>query len=150
MSAALLDVNVLIALLDPDHEFHDAAHDWFLLNRSSGWATCPLTENACLRILGKAGYPQAGFTVARVREVLTEFSETDGHLFWPDSVSILDPARFETAVAGPKNITDIYLLDWRRRTVGRLATFDRNIPCRAVAGGSPDDLDILPDSFRPM
>lgn len=29
MSAALLDVNVLIALLDRRHVHHEPAHDWF-------------------------------------------------------------------------------------------------------------------------
>ncbi len=26
---ALLDVNLLVALFDPDHVHHDIAHDWF-------------------------------------------------------------------------------------------------------------------------
>ena len=49
----LLDVNVLIALIDPAHEFHAPAHFWFQQNRKHGWATCPITENGCLRILSK-------------------------------------------------------------------------------------------------
>jgi uncharacterized protein len=42
---SLLDVNVLIALIDPAHEFHGSAHAWFKRNRQNGWATCPITEN---------------------------------------------------------------------------------------------------------
>jgi uncharacterized protein len=37
----LLDVNVLVALLDPAHLHHDAAHAWFEVKREGGWATCP-------------------------------------------------------------------------------------------------------------
>ena len=33
---ALLDVNVLIALLDADHTSHDAAFDWFAANAANG------------------------------------------------------------------------------------------------------------------
>ena len=30
---ALLDVNVLVALFDPDHVHHELAHDWFADHR---------------------------------------------------------------------------------------------------------------------
>jgi predicted nucleic acid-binding protein len=31
---ALLDVNILVALFDPMHVHHEAAHEWFARNRS--------------------------------------------------------------------------------------------------------------------
>ena len=45
MTRALLDVNVLIALVDPAHIQHDPAHDWFARVGYKAFATCPLTEN---------------------------------------------------------------------------------------------------------
>ncbi|HWJ56793.1 MAG TPA: hypothetical protein VNR90_11235, partial [Vicinamibacterales bacterium] len=48
---ALLDVNLLVALFDPDHVHHDISHDWFAEQRGVGWATCPLTENGLVRVL---------------------------------------------------------------------------------------------------
>lgn len=60
MKSALPDVNVLIAPIDPSHEFHDAVHEGLQRNRRFGWATCPIAENACLRILGKPGHPFSG------------------------------------------------------------------------------------------
>jgi predicted nucleic acid-binding protein len=48
---ALFDVNVLIALFDPAHVHHESAHAWWKANQSSGWATCPLTENGFVRVL---------------------------------------------------------------------------------------------------
>ena len=53
----LLDINVLIALCDADHVFREAAKRWFLGNAARGWATCPLTQNGLLRIMGQPGYP---------------------------------------------------------------------------------------------
>ena len=53
---ALLDVNVLVALFDPDHVHHDLAHDWFADHRSRGWATCPITENGVIRVLANPAY----------------------------------------------------------------------------------------------
>jgi predicted nucleic acid-binding protein len=59
MSAALLDGNVLIALLDRRHGHHKQAHGWFAGAQEEGWATCPLTQNAVLRILGQPRYPNS-------------------------------------------------------------------------------------------
>jgi hypothetical protein len=54
MSAALLVVNPLIALLVRRHVHHEPAHAWFTASHSAGLATCPLTQNAVLRILGQS------------------------------------------------------------------------------------------------
>jgi predicted nucleic acid-binding protein len=74
----LLDINVLIALMDPAHRFHAPAHRWFKSHRSHGWATCPITENGCLRSISHPGYPFPGLTVERVRGILTEQATASG------------------------------------------------------------------------
>lgn len=139
----LLDVNVLIALIDPAHEFHTPAHTWFRHNRRHGWATCPITENGCLRIVSQPGYPFPGLTVARVRDILAELVAAEGHLFWPDSVSVLEPNRFDLAGTAPGNLTDLYLLRLAIAFRGRLITFDRAIPWQRVTGCQPDNLEVL-------
>jgi predicted nucleic acid-binding protein len=105
---SLPDVNVLIALIDPAHEFHGSAHAWFKRNRQNGWATCPITENGCLRIMSKPGYPFPGLTVNRVRGILAELVQVEGHHFWPDLFSMLEANRFNLAEAGPKHLTNLY------------------------------------------
>jgi hypothetical protein len=40
LSRALLDVNVLLALLDSDHIDHEQATDWLDGEIRSGWASC--------------------------------------------------------------------------------------------------------------
>jgi toxin-antitoxin system PIN domain toxin len=143
MKPALLDVNVLIALIDPAHEFHAAAHTWFRRNRRHGWATCPITQNGCVRIMSKPGYPFPGLTTDRVREILAEMTGASGHVFWPDSLSILDKARFRLTGTGPKQLTDIYLLGLAVANGARLATFDRNIGLDHVVGGGPDAIELI-------
>src|SRR5260370_39492055 len=66
----LLDVNVLIALIDPVHVQHDAAHAWFAAYGQRSWATCPLTENGVLRIVGNARYPNSPGTPAAVAPLM--------------------------------------------------------------------------------
>ena len=144
---ALLDVNVLIALIDPAHEFHSPAHLWFEHNRHHGWATCPITENGCLRILSKPGYPFPGLTVSRVRDILAELVAAEDHRFWPDSVSTLESNQFDLTGANSKNLTDLYLLRLATAFDGRLVTFDRGIRWQWVRGCGPDDLKVLPDTL---
>jgi uncharacterized protein len=54
-----LDVNVLISLLDADHTLHTRATAWFASNAQSGWASCPITQNGCIRITSHVSYPNA-------------------------------------------------------------------------------------------
>lgn len=56
MKRALLDINVLVALSDQAHVHHDLVHRWFARARASGWATCPLTENGLVRVIGNPSY----------------------------------------------------------------------------------------------
>ncbi len=107
---ALLDVNVLIALLDPQHEMHNAAHTWFEEHQRYGWATCPLTENGCLRILAKL-YSTMQLTMPEIAENLQHLRSLKGHQFWPEANSILEPGRFQLSGIKPRTITDVYLLD---------------------------------------
>lgn len=129
---ALLDVNVLIALLDEAHVHHLLARDWLSRNIRLGWASCPLTQNGCIRILSQASYPGA-LTPAAVAERLALATATQWHEFWPDAVSLLDPGLIDwTAILGPRQVTDAYLLALAAGRGGRLVTFDRALPLGAV------------------
>jgi uncharacterized protein len=96
---ALLDVNVLVALFDPDHVHHELAHDWFAEHRSAGWATCPVTENGFLRVLSNPAYGRDALRPGRLVERLRKFRASGNHVFWTDSVSLSDGRLFDLAVA---------------------------------------------------
>lgn len=132
----LLDVNVLIALLDPAHVHHQPAHAWFAGEGSRGFATCPLTENAVLRIFGNPRYPKSPGSPAGVMPVLRSLVSLPNHEFWPDDVSLLDTARIDAAgLTNWAHLTDVYLLALAARREGRLATFDRRLQSAPVTGG---------------
>ncbi len=139
---ALLDVNVLIAILAPDHVHHEAAHAWFAANRSAGWATCPLTENGLVRILSNPASSPRAETTGRMAERLHGFRQSGDHRFWPDDVTLCDTRLFSLGV-GWRQLTDVYLLGLAVRHQGRLATFDRSIPLSAVRGATPDSLVVI-------
>ncbi len=141
---ALLDVNVLVALFDPMHVHHEAAHEWFALNRKDRWATCPLTENAFVRVLSNPGYPGRGTTLDDAAARLRRFCSEDDHVFWPDSVSIRDRGRLRwSRVQGHRQLTDIYLLYLAVANRGRLATFDTAIALHAVEGAIAQNLHLI-------
>jgi hypothetical protein len=139
---ALLDVNFLIALFDPDHVHHEAAHAWFGTHRASGWTTCPLTENGVVRILSNPAYSDAAERPAEVAGRLAMFRDSGDHTFWPDDVSICDPKTFNLGI-GHRQLTDVYLLAMAVRHGGRLASFDRSIVAKAVRGARPEHLVVV-------
>ena len=137
MTRYLLDVNVLIALIDPAHVQHERAHAWFGAKGRRAWATCPLTENGVLRIVGNSRYPSSPGTPAAVADLMAVFLSLGGHEFWPDDVTVLDPARVDTTrLLDSAQITDSYLLALAHAHGGKLATFDRHLITGAVVGGS--------------
>jgi toxin-antitoxin system PIN domain toxin len=140
---SLLDVNILIALLDADHSLHARADEWMASNARVGWATCPITQNGCIRIMSHPGYPNP-LPVRAIVERLAEACESKQHEFWPDDVSLLDPAIADaTRVHGPRAVTDLYLLALVVRHAGRLVTFDSAIALDAVKAASKSNLLVL-------
>ena len=137
MTCYLLDVNVLIALIDPAHLQHDRAHDWFAATGNKAWATCPLTENGVLRVVGHPRYPNSPGTPAAVAELMTVLRNLGGHEFWPDDVTLLDSQRVDSArLLDSGQVTDSYMLALARAHGGQLATFDRRLVADAVIDGA--------------
>jgi uncharacterized protein len=141
----LLDVNVVLALIDPAHVFHDAAHAWFPAAAADDWATCPIVENGVIRIAGSPSYPNFLGGPAIVADRLAEFCRADAHTTWADDISLLSCSLVDHArIGSAKHVTDIYLLALATQHVGRLATFDRRLPTTAVTGGAEVLLVIPP------
>ena len=65
---ALLDVNVLIALLDAGHIHHRLATDWLVAHLERGWASCPLTQNGCVWIFSNPASPAVHKSVRGLHE----------------------------------------------------------------------------------
>jgi toxin-antitoxin system PIN domain toxin len=134
LTRALLDVNVLIALLDPDHSLHRRAREWFGRNAPGGWTSCPITQNGCVRIMSHPGYPNP-LPVRAVVERLGEATQSPYHQFWADDISLLDPQIADASrIHGPRQLTDLYLFALAVSRGGRFATFDGSVPVNAIKG----------------
>jgi toxin-antitoxin system PIN domain toxin len=133
----LLDVNVLIALIDPAHVQHNRAHAWFAAKGHVAWATCPLTENGVLRIVGHLRYPNSPGSPAAVAELLSSLRNLPGHAFWPDDISLLDRKHANTTrLLDSAHVTDSYLLALAHAHKGQLATFDQRMATESVVDGA--------------
>jgi toxin-antitoxin system PIN domain toxin len=129
---ALLDINVLIALLDSDHSLHRPAADWFAAYADAGWASCAITQNGCLRIMSHPAYPNP-LPIAVIADRLRAATGNHVHEFWSDDVSMLDSTRIDPSrIHGPRQLTDVYLLALACKQNGRLVTFDQSVSIGAV------------------
>lgn len=140
---ALLDVNVLLALQDQSHIHHARATAWMLANWEAGWASCPLTQIGCLRILSQPGYPNAQ-TPNAVRERLLEATSHPAHRFYADDFSLLDDGVLNwTHITGSRQVTDAYLLALAVRHDLRFVSFDRGVARPSVRGARAEHLVTL-------
>ena len=140
---ALLDVNVLIALLDADHALHERATQWFAAHARAGWASCPITENGCARIMSHPGYPNP-LPVRSVVERLAEARAGSLHEFWPDDLSLLDRKVADCSrIHGPRQITDVYLIALAVHRNGRFVTLDSAVSREAIVGAEKHHVLVL-------
>jgi hypothetical protein len=133
VKAALLDINILTALLWPAHEHHEVAHGWFGGRADAPWATCSLTELGFVRIASNPAFSRDALAPAEALALLGENLAHPGHEFWADSLQVPTAVKeMEARLRGYKQLTDAYLLALARRRKGVLATFDRGL--RTLAG----------------
>lgn len=139
----LLDVNALIALVDPRHLHHDAVHAWFGVGRD--WATCPVVENAFVRIISSPTYPSIVGTPADITGHLRRVVTHPNHTHISDDVRLSDETLFDARyITTPKMITDTYLLGLAYRHGLRLATLDRRMRTAAIVGAAPNLIELIP------
>jgi toxin-antitoxin system PIN domain toxin len=125
---ALLDVNVLVAIAWPNHVFHHAARRWFREQQASGWATCPTTENGFIRVSSNTRITPEAKSPWECAQLLRKLVSTQGHVFWPEDVSILGNRWIDIEqIHTHRMVTDAYLLGLAQKNNGCLATFDRGI-----------------------
>lgn len=128
MPVYLLDANVLIALAWPEHEFHKRALGWFGRKCRNGWATCPITQSAFVRILSNPAFSAKALSPQNAIAALEVNLQLPGHQFWPADISLSEVfQRIDRRIVGHRQITDAYLLALAVHHRGQLATMDQSI-----------------------
>jgi toxin-antitoxin system PIN domain toxin len=128
VSAFLLDVNVLVALLWPAHEDHGRVQEWFGAHERYGWATCPLTQAAFVRIVSNPAFSPDAVRPQEASDLLSTNLTHSSHQFWTDAISFADAVKpFRMKLLGHRQVTDAYLLGLVLHRQARLATLDKAI-----------------------
>ena len=142
MSAFLLDVNVLIALLRQDHVAHKSVKRWFQHTGSKHWATCALTQASFVRIVSNPKFAEHSLDISEALELLSTVTKLSGHRFWTMDVDFLEAVQpFAERLFGHQQVSDAYLLGLSAKKKGRLATLDRAI--KALAGSEFRDYVVV-------
>jgi hypothetical protein len=136
----LLDVNVLVSLVFPDHGTHARAFNWFRKEPDRLWATCPLTQSGFLRVavhhLGGSRKDLQSAIAA-----LLQFSQDPNHEFWPIAVDLRES--LTTRLIGPNQITDLQLLMLAHHHRGQLVTLDKGLHELARGTKYANSLNVL-------
>ena len=128
MMAFLLDVNVLVALLWTTHEDHLKVQKWFAHNAPKGWATCPFTQVAFVRISSNPAIFPNAVKPSEAVEILNKNLLHPSHQFWKDEISFAEATKpFHERLAGHRQVTDAYLLGLAIHMKGKFATMDRAV-----------------------
>ena len=140
---ALYDVSALLSLLDEEHRKHNSVFSWFTANAGEGWASCPLAQNGFLRVISQPSYSRTR-SLTEAHERLLDAASDINHQFIADDISLLDNTlvRFPD-VAGPGQLTDVYLLALAVAHDMRLVTLDTRIPLSAVRGATERHLVVI-------
>ena len=130
MKSALLDVDVLLALAWPNHQHHEAAHEWFARESRHGWTTCALTQLAFVRLSSNPAYTAEAVSPQDAVALMVQLTAHERHHFWMDLPS-LDAAAFRHA-AGHQQVMDAYLVQLARHHDGRVVSLDARLAAHAI------------------
>jgi toxin-antitoxin system PIN domain toxin len=140
----LLDANVLIAMAWPTHRVHEKVQGWLARHAREGWATCPLTQLAFVRILSNPAFSPDALTPGDALGLLEANLRHPAHRFWADEVSLVEALEpFVPKLTGHQQVTDAYLLGLAMHKRGKLVTMDRAVRMLLPDKGAEDDFLIL-------
>jgi toxin-antitoxin system PIN domain toxin len=131
----LLDVNVLLAIAWPNHQFHAAAIE--ALSSRNPWATCALTQLAFIRLSSNPALIERARTPREAAGLLARLVSDSCHVYLdhlPPPASE-DSLEIFTRILGHQQVTDVYLLKLAEANHAALITFDRRL--KSLAGGQP-------------
>jgi toxin-antitoxin system PIN domain toxin len=132
----LLDLNVLLAIAWPNHQFHAVATER-LETGGDRWATCVLTQLGFIRLSSNRIAVRAEKTPAEAAALLAAMVSDPAHVYLD---SLLPPADKHIRgvfdkILGTKQVMDVYLLRMAKQHQATFLTFDAKLKELADAEG---------------
>ncbi len=144
MKRYLLDVNALLAFMDPSHIHHEPFHEWLERKGKVTLLLCSHVENGVIRVASNPAYKNWLGSAAQVRTEVQNLAVDIQAERCARDVSLCDDRLLTSPNAlTPSRVSDLYLLALAVANGAKFSTFDTHIPATAVAGGSAA-LEIIP------
>ena len=131
----LADVNVLLALAWPNHQFHPEALYRFV-DPAQQWATCALTQLAFVRLSSNPATGLGAKSPAESEALLRVMTADSRHVFF-ETLPAMSSEKFAATwsiLMGHKQINDAYLVRLASYYNAKLLTFDRRLTGLAEQG----------------
>lgn len=146
MNRYLLDVNALLAFMDPSHIHHEPFHAWLESKGEVTLVLCSHVENGVIRVSSNPTYKNWLGTSAQVRAEMKDLAVDIQAERCARDASLCDDSLLTNPDSlTPSRVSDLYLLALAVANGVKFATFDTRIPADAVAGG-PEALELIPVS----
>ncbi len=123
----LLDVNALLALAWPNHQFHVAVLARLEKRPSPRWATCALTQLGFVRLSSNPKIVEVRKTPAEAVALLTALTQDRQHEYLETLPALPLIANVFRGLLGHQQVTDAYLLGVAETNGATLLTLDRRI-----------------------
>jgi predicted nucleic acid-binding protein len=108
----------------------------FKRNAQNGWASCPFTQAAFLRLSSNPSFTRDAIIPAKAEMLLDMSLAHPDHQFWPDEISLRDAlAPLRRNFVGHRQITDPYLIGLTIFRQGKLATLDTALSSMLPSSG---------------
>jgi toxin-antitoxin system PIN domain toxin len=136
----LLDVNALLALAWPNHQFHTAVVERLEQRPTPRWATCALTQLGFVRLSSNPKIVQVRKTPAEAVALLADLTHDQQHVYLETLPALPYIAGVFRQLLGHQQVTDAYLLGVAEASDATLLTFDRHV---APAGTMRPHLEVV-------
>jgi uncharacterized protein len=140
----LLDVNVLVAMAWPQHVAHEKVLKWLSRKAAPGWATCPLTQAAFVRILSNRAFSSKAVHPEQAVALLQSNLAHPAHQFWTDEIDLATALKLVgQQLTGHQQVNDAYLLGLALHKGAKLATLDHAMVTLAGKQHGEEAVELL-------
>jgi uncharacterized protein len=136
----LLDVNALLALAWPNHQFHGKVLTRLDQRPAPRWATCALTQLGFVRLSANPKIVETRKTPAQAVSLLAELTADQQHVYLDTLPALPIVASMFRRLLGHQQVTDAYLLGVAEARGATLLTLDRRI---VPPAGTPAHIEVI-------
>jgi len=123
----LLDVNALLALAWPNHQFHTAVLTRLEQQPAPRWATCALTQLGFVRLSSNPKIVEVRKTPVEAVGLLADLIRDEQHVYLEILPALPRIANAFRQILGHQQVTDAYLLGIAEMNNAILLTLDRRL-----------------------